>query len=160
MKLDMAIEELHRSENHLVTVLMSMSDKHKADHEVFYVTRDMAKWSREHVAELARIGRDFGLDLDPEASEDPGLLAGMKQRTSDLLGRRSTPGLLLLADLRHLYREAAGTSLDWEILAQSAQGAKEQELLDVAEKCHPESLRQARWANAHLKVASPQVIAS
>ncbi|TFV59581.1 hypothetical protein E4P41_11585 [Geodermatophilus sp. DF01-2] len=156
----MAIEELHRSENHLVTVLMSMSDKHKADHEVFYVTRDMAKWSREHVAELARIGRDFGLDLDPEASEDPGLLAGMKQRTSDLLGRRSTPGLLLLADLRHLYREAAGTSLDWEILAQSAQGAKEQELLDVAEKCHPESLRQARWANAHLKVASPQVIAS
>jgi hypothetical protein len=160
MKLDMAIEELHRSENHLVTVLTSMSDKHKADHEVFYVTRDMAKWSREHVADLARVGRDFGLDLDPEASEDPGLLAAMKQRASVLTGRRSTPGLLLLADLRHLYREAAGTSVDWELLAQGAQGAKEQELLDLAERCHPESLRQARWANAHLKVASPQVLAS
>ncbi|MDK3257655.1 hypothetical protein [Blastococcus capsensis] len=160
MKLDMAIEELHRSENHLVTVLTSMSDKHKADHEVFYVTRDMAKWSRQHVADLARIGRDFGLDLDPEASEDPGILATMKQRASDLTGRRSVPGLLLLADLRHLYREAAGTSVDWELLAQGAQGAKEQELLDIAEKCHPESLRQARWANAHLKVASPQVLAS
>jgi hypothetical protein len=160
MKLGLAIEELHRSENHLVTVLTSMSDKHKADHEVFYVTRDMATWSREHVAELARIGRDFGLDLDPVATEDPGLLAGMKQRASDLMGRRSVPGLLLLADLRHLYREAAGVSLDWEILAQSAQGAKEQELLDLAERCHPQSLRQARWANAHLKVASPQVIAS
>jgi hypothetical protein len=160
VKLDMAIEELHRSENHLVTVLTSMSDKHKADHEVFYVTRDMAGWSREHVAELARIGRDFGLDLDPEASEDPGLLASVRQKTSELMGRRSTPGLLLLADLRHLYREASGTSLDWEILAQSAQGAKEQELLDLAERCHPQSLRQARWANSHLKVASPQVIAS
>lgn len=160
MKLDLAIEELHRSEDHLVTVLTSMSDRHKADHEVFHVCRDMAGWSRQHVAELARIGRDFGLDLDPHASGDPGLLASIRQRTSDLLGRRSTPGLLLLADLRHLYREAAGTSLDWEVLAQSAQGAKQQELLDLAERCHPQSLRQARWANAHLKVASPQVVAS
>lgn len=160
MKLDLAIEELHRSEDHLVTVLMSMSDRHEADHEVFYVARDMAGWSRQHVAELARIGRDFGLRLDPQASGDPGLLASIRQRTSELLGRRSTPGLLLLADLRHLYREAAGTSLDWEILAQSAQGAKERELLGLAERCHPQSLRQARWANAHLRVASPQVIAS
>ncbi|WP_324275233.1 hypothetical protein [Blastococcus brunescens] len=160
MKLDMAIEELHRSENHLVTVLTSMSDKHKADHEVFYVTRDMAKWSREHVADLARIGRDFGLDLNPEASEEPGVLSAVKQRASVLTGRRSTPGLLLLADLRHLYREAAGTSVDWELLAQGAQGAKEQELLDIAERCHPESLRITRWANAYLKVTSPQVLAS
>jgi hypothetical protein len=160
MKLDMAIEELHRSENHLVTVLTSMSDKHKADHEVFYVCRDMAKWSRQHVADLARIGSHFGLDLEPEASEDPSLLATMKQRASELVGRRSIPGLLLLADLRHLYREAAGTSVDWELLAQGAQGAKEQQLLDVAERCHPETLRITRWANAYLKVSSPQVLAS
>ncbi|WP_116452152.1 hypothetical protein [Blastococcus litoris] len=160
MKLDLAIEELHRSENHLVSVLTSMSDKHKADHEVFYVCRDMAGWSRTHVAELARVGRDFGLDLDPEASEEPGPVEALKQRASELTGRSSAPGLLLLADLRHLYREAAGTSLDWEVLAQGAQGAKEQELLDVAERCHPQSLRIARWANSYLKVASPQVLAS
>ena len=160
MKLDLAIEELHRSENHLVTVLVSMSDRHKADHEVFYVCRDMALWSRKHVAELAAIAPDFGLELDPEASEDPGPLAAVRQRASELMGRRSAPGLLLLADLRHLYREAAGTSLDWEILAQGAQAAKEKELLDLAQRCHPQSLRQARWANSHLKVASPQVLAS
>ena len=160
MKLDMAIKELHRSENHLVTVLTSMSDKHKADHEVFYVCRDMAMWSRQHVAELARIGPDFGVDLDPEASEDPGLLASMKQRASEFVGRRSVPGLLLLADLRHLHREAAGTSVDWELLAQGAQAAKKQELLELAERCHPESLRQLRWSNAYLKVTSPQVLAS
>ncbi len=33
-------------------------------------------------------------------------------------------------------------------------------LLDLAERCHPQSLRQAGWASAHLEVASPQVIAS
>lgn len=107
MKLDMAIEELHRSENHLVAVLLSMSDRHKTDHEVFHVTRDMAKWSQIHVAELARIGHDFGLDLDPETNEDLGALATLRQRASELVGRRPEPGLLLLADLRHLYREAA-----------------------------------------------------
>jgi hypothetical protein len=160
VKLDMAIEELHRSENHLVTVLLSMSDRHKTDHEVFYVCRDMAKWSKEHVADLANIGRDFGLALDPEAREDPGPLAAVRQKASELIGRRSAPGLLLLADLRHLYREAAGTSVDWELLAQGAQGAKEEELLDLAERCHPQSLRIARWANGYLKVTSPQVLAS
>jgi hypothetical protein len=160
VKLDLAIEELHRSENRLVTVLTSMSDQHKADHEVFYVCRDMAGWSRKHVAELASIGRDFGLELDPDASDEPGVLAALKQRASELTGRRSVPGLLLLADLRHLYREAAGTSVDWELLAQGAQGAKQPELLDVAERCHPQTLRIARWANSHLKVTSPQVLAS
>jgi hypothetical protein len=160
MKLDLAIEELHRSENELYTVLLSMSDRHRVDHEVFHVTRDMATWSARHVAELAAAGQEFGLDLDPEAEHVAGLLEILRQKASELTGRRSAPGMLLLADLRHLYREASGTSLDWELLAQGAQGAKKKELLDLAERCHPQTLRVARWAESHLKVASPQVLAS
>jgi hypothetical protein len=160
VKLDMAIEELHRSENELYTVLLSMSDRHEVDHEVFHVTRDMATWSEQHVAELARAGREFGLELDPEARHVAGLVERLQQKAAELMGRRSAPGLLLLADLRHLYREASGTSLDWELLAQGAQGAKNKELLDLAERCHPQTLRVSRWANAKLKEASPQVLAS
>jgi hypothetical protein len=66
----------------------------------------------------------------------------------------------LLADLRHLHRVAAWISLDWELLAQGAQAAKDAELLALAKRCHPESLRQMRWANAMLKVLSPQVLVS
>jgi hypothetical protein len=160
VKLDLAIEELHRSENELYTVLLSMSDRHTADHEVFHVTRDMARWSARHVAELAAAGREFGLDLDPEAEHDRGLLETLRQKAAELTGRRAAPALLLLADLRHLYREASGTSLDWELLAQGAQGAKNEELLDLAERCHPQTLRVSRWANAKLKESSPQVLAS
>ena len=160
MKLDMAIEELHRSENELYTVLLSMSDRHKVDHEVFHVTRDMARWSEQHVAELAEVGREFGLELDPEARHVAGLIERLQQKAAELMGRRSAPGLLLLADLRHLYREASGTSLDWELLAQGAQGAKNANLLDLAERCHPQTLRVSRWANAKLKESSPQVLAS
>jgi hypothetical protein len=160
VKLDLAIEELHRSENELYTVLLSMSDRHRVDHEVFHVTRDMARWSEHHVAELAEAGREFGLELEPEARSVHSLLETLQQKASELTGRRSAPGLLLLADLRHLYREASGTSLDWELLAQGAQGARKKELLDMAERCHPQTLRVSRWANAKLKEASPQVLAS
>jgi hypothetical protein len=160
VKLDLAIEELHRSENGLYTVLLSMSDRHKADHEVFHVTRDMAKWSQQHVADLAAAGREFGLHLDPEAKHRAGLLETLQQKTAELSGRRSVPGLLLIADLRHLYREASGTSLDWELLAQGAQGARNEELLDFAERCYPQTLRVSKWAEAKLKESSPQVLAS
>ena len=68
--------------------------------------------------------------------------------------------MLLLADLRHLYRTAAGVSLDWELLGQGAQAAKDSKLLGLTKRCHPQSLRQMRWANAMLKVLSPQVLAS
>ncbi|MBN1093206.1 hypothetical protein JKP75_11940 [Blastococcus sp. TML/M2B] len=160
MKLGLAIEELHRSENHLARVLLAVSDRHKADHEVFYVARDIAGWSQRHVQELARIGADFGVDLDPEPEGEPGILEKIQQATSDLLGRRPEPGLLLLADLRHVHREAAGVSLDWELLAQAAQGARKRELLELAERCHPDTLRQMRWANAKLKESATQALVS
>lgn len=69
-------------------------------------------------------------------------------------------GLLLLADLRQLHRVAAGVSLDWKLLAQAAQAAKDSELLALTKRCHPQSLRQMRWANTMLKTLSPQVLAS
>jgi len=49
--------------------------------------------------------------------------------------------------------------VDGELLAQGAQGVKEKELLVLGERCHPQSLRQARWANPHLTVTSPQILA-
>jgi hypothetical protein len=86
--------------------------------------------------------------------------APLQQRLSDLVGRRPEPGLLLLFDLRRLHKLAAGTSLDWELLAQAAQAAKDQHLLELAQRCHPETLRQMRWTNAMLKELSPQALAS
>lgn len=160
MKIGLAIHELHRSEEHLVEVLLAMSDRHKADHEIFHLARDLAGWSQEHVRELARVGRDYDLDLDADTADDSGPLAKVKQKGAELVGRRPEPSMLLIADLRHLFREASGVSLDWEVLAQAAQAAKDLELLALAKRCHPETLRQARWANAKLKESSAQVLVS
>ncbi|MDW5328878.1 hypothetical protein [Plantactinospora sp. KLBMP9567] len=159
-RIDMAIRELHRSENKLAVDLLRMADRHKADHEIYYVGRDLSRWSQQHVTELARVGGDYGLRLDEEARNESGLFATMEQKASELVGRHREPGLLLLADLRHLYRDASGVSLDWEVLAQAAQATQDRELLALAKRCHPQTLRQARWANAKLKETSAQVLVS
>jgi hypothetical protein len=157
-KVGAAIEELHRSENDLAGALRNVSDRHNVDHEVFSVARDIARWSQEHVRRLAEVGRDYGLDLNPDAEDEPDLLARMRQKGAVLTGRFHEPTLLLLADLRHIHRTAAGVSLDWEVLAQTAQAMKDPELLATAQECHPETLRQMRWANAKVKETSAQVM--
>ena len=160
MKLDLALRELHRSEQDLAADLLKVADRHKVDHEIYHLARDLARWSQQHVHELAEVGQRYGLNLKDDPEEDSGLLATVRGKTSELAGRRPEPGLLLLADLRHLHRVAAGVSLDWELLAQGAQAAKDTELLALARRCHPQALRQMRWANAMLKVLSPQILTS
>jgi hypothetical protein len=157
-KVGAAIEELHRSENDLAAALLNVADTQKTDHEIFHVARDIAGWSQEHVARLAEVGRDYGLGLDAEPEDRSTLLTKVKHKGAELTGRFHEPALLLLADLRHVHRMAAGVSLDWEILAQTAQAMKDRELLATAQECHPETLRQMRWANAKVKETAAQAL--
>src|SRR4051794_18904404 len=159
-KLPLVLRELHRSETSLARQLLAVADRHKADQEIFHVARDIARWPRIHVRRLSEVGRDHGVRLDPDPRWQLPAASELSQLISTALSRRSEPGLLLLADLRRLHRKAAGVSLDWELLAQAAQAMRQQPLLDLAQDCHPQTLRQMRWANAHLKISSPQIIAS
>ncbi|MBY4127572.1 hypothetical protein HQO83_04115 [Rhodococcus fascians] len=158
MKLGLAIRELHRSECKLALQLRGTSARHKTDHEIHHVARDIAAWSDDHIYELAMAGRRHGMELTSDARTTPRAPA-LQQRLSIMLGRRSEPALLLLADLRRLHRTAAGVSLDWELLAQGAQAARDVELVRVVQIAHPQTLRQMRWANNMLKVLAPQVLA-
>lgn len=153
-----AIEELHRSEQHLAAELLRLADRHQVDHEVYHVARDIAGWSTEHVRRLAQVGAAHDLDLDPDPIGHGAIVERVRQQASELTGRLHAPALLLLTDLRHLHRTAAGVSLDWEVLAQSAQALQDTDLLTVAEDCHPETLRQLRWANAKVKEISAQAM--
>ncbi|WP_323959644.1 hypothetical protein GC088_14105 [Arthrobacter sp. JZ12] len=160
MKLGLVLHELHRSENDLALELLEASERHKVDHEIYHVARDLAKWSQDHVRAIAEIGKQYGQDLDPEPRHEFNLAEKIRERGSDLLGRKSAPALLMLRDLREIYMKASGVSVDWEMLAQAAQGIKHTDLLDVAARCHPETLRQMRWANSMLKVNSTQILVS
>jgi hypothetical protein len=159
VKLRLAIRELHRSERKLARKLNVVAARHRSDQDIYHLAHDLAGWSQNHLRELAGHGRHYDLHL----SSDPrtGVLTGVVQtRIAVMLRHRPEPALLLLADLRRIHRLAAGVSLDWELLAQGAQAAKDQELQSLASRCHPETLRQMRWANAMLKELSPQALTS
>ncbi len=158
MNLGLALEELHRSENHLARQLLAVAERHKADHEVFHLGRDLARWSQDHVRRLAPFGPRYGVDLDPEPAGEPRLLARLSEAVSDRLRHRSAPALLLLRDLRSLHVHAVGVSVDWEMVAQAAQGLEDTDLLALAQRCHPRTLRQAKWANSHIKQSATQIL--
>lgn len=157
-KVGLALTELHRAENDMATTLLALSDRHRTDHEVHHVARDIAGWSQEHVRRLAEVGRGYGLDLEAEPHGDPAPLAFLRQTSASLMRRLHEPTLLLLADLRDVHRKAAGTSLDWEVLAQSAQALRDDKLLGLASDCHAQTLRQLRWANSKVKEISAQAM--
>ncbi|GAA4419178.1 hypothetical protein GCM10023169_09610 [Georgenia halophila] len=160
MKIGIVLRELHRSENDLAHELLQVADRHKVDHEIFHVARDLAEWSQRHVREIAEIAEAYGEQLDPEAEGESGLVGRALERSSELVGRAKAPGLLLLRDLREIYMKAGGVSVDWEMLGQAAQGIKHRDLLQLTKRCHPDTLRQMRWANGKLKESSTQVLVS
>jgi hypothetical protein len=151
-----AVAALHRAENDLAVALLDVSHRHAADHEIHFVARDLARWSRDHVGRLAESGRGYGLDLDPEPRNGHRWPARVKLVSGRALGRLQAPAVLLLADLRDLHCAAAGVSLDWEVLAQSAQAAEHSDLIGLAADCHPHTLRQLRWTNAQIKELAAQ----
>jgi hypothetical protein len=147
VKLGYVLGELHRAEKLLEADLRRTADRHRAEHEVHHVARDLATWSAAHARDIAGAGRAHGVTFDVLAP-DPRPAA------------HPDPGLALLADLRRLHHRAAEVSLDWELLAQGAQAAKDTALLDLATRCHPQTLRQLKWTNATLKALSPQILTS
>ncbi|MEV7796725.1 hypothetical protein AB0O68_32895 [Streptomyces sp. NPDC087512] len=155
------LRALHHGEKRLAGELLAVADRHRTDHEVHHVATDLAHWSREHVRELARAGHEHGLDLDDSSGTTlSGLLSGVRRTAAEAVGRRPEPGLLLLRDLRELHLDATANSLHWEMLAQVAQATKNEALLDLVSRCHPQTLRQMRWTNTMVKVLSPQILSS
>ncbi|MFD5742768.1 hypothetical protein ACFXJM_13830 [Streptomyces massasporeus] len=152
---------LHDGERDLEQDLLAAAARHRADHEFHHVALDVARWSREHAAGLADVGRDHGLDLSgPRDHPWPGALAALREKASEALGRRPETGLLLLNDLRDLHLAAARNSLHWEMLAQVAQATRDERLLALVGDCHPQTLRQLRWTNTMIKILAPQLLAS
>ncbi|NKY87396.1 hypothetical protein [Nocardia veterana] len=158
--LDAVLGEIHRSETRVGRLLIRTADRHRTDHEVHHVCRDLLVWTDEHRRSLAETGHRRGVRLNPAPLSSGGPVEALRRRLADLVGRRHAPSLLLLRDLRSIHKQAAVVSVNWEILAQAAQAAEDSDLLELASRCHPETLRQLRWANAKIKETAPQAVAT
>jgi hypothetical protein len=156
--LEYALGRVHHGENQLTGHLVRMADRHRADHEVHHVALDLSGWSRQHLARVADAAENYQISLSREPHE-PG---PVRHAIDSVLAKSpaKVAGLALLEDLRDLYLIGSETSLAWEMLAQHAQARRESDLLEVTTACHPQTLRQIRWANTMIKTLSPQILAS
>ncbi|MEV7559350.1 hypothetical protein [Streptomyces sp. NPDC089795] len=155
------LRALYRGERDLAGDLAAASERHRTEHEVHHVAKDLMTWSNEHCRRLAEVGTHYGLNLDaPPTGPTAEVTAARREKPSELLGRHLEPGLLLLHDLRDLHLSAAGNSLYWEMLAQAARAARDERLLHLSSSCHPRTLRQMRWTNSLIKNLSPQILNS
>jgi hypothetical protein len=162
VKIGIALQEAHAAERALAGELLRIGERHKAEHDVHHLTRTLCAWADRNVRRLAADGERYGLDLAADAVEkeqDGGLLARVREKGSDLTGRRPEPGLLLLRDLRDLHLAAARASVAWTVLGQGAQAVRDTELLETVTASHPETIRTLKWTVQKLKDASPQVLA-
>lgn len=154
------LRALHADEEHLSREFVTVADRHRTDHEVHHVAMDLAAWSREHTRRIADTTRAYDLELDPPGELHTGLLSAVGRKAAESVGLRPEPALLLLRDLRDLHLAASGNSLYWEMVAQAGQATRDEALLDLAMRCHPQTLRQMRWTNTMIKTLSPQALAS
>jgi hypothetical protein len=148
--LDWVLRRLYAGEQRVAEHLLAMADRHPDDPEIRHVSLDLASWSRDNLEAIAASIRDYdravgpsgdALQPDPQAAAEP-------------------PPLALLDDLRRLHLLAADTGLGWEALKQYAQAKRDQQLLELSQRCHPQTLRQMKWANTMLKTLSPQALTS
>jgi hypothetical protein len=156
--LEYALHRVHHGENEVIRHLQLLAERHRAEHEVHHVALDLAGWSRLNLAAVAEAASHYEISLSREPDEPGAVRHAVDALMSKTPGK--APALVLLEDLRDLYLVASETSLAWEMLAQHAQARREPDLLAVTEKCHPQTLRQIRWANNMIKTLSPQALVS
>lgn len=163
MKLGLAIREVRDAEQTLAQQLNRLGERHKADHDVFHLTETLQRIAHANLERLAPHGERYGTDIDPAdapAEHGSGLLEKAREKSSELIGRRPEPGLLLLRDLRTLHLVYAEASINYVILAQGAQAARDAGLLDAVSQCHAQTLRGMNWTVTRIKTAAPQVLTS
>lgn len=163
MRIGIALREVYDAETELAGDLLRIGERHKVEQDVFHLTRTLSAWCDRHVHRLAEQAARYDIDLDAGAVEDEqdrGLVSRLREKGSELVGRRPEPGMLLLRDLRELHLSAARASLAWTVLGQGAQAVSDKELLATVTACHPETIRTMKWTVQKVKEASPQVLAS
>jgi hypothetical protein len=160
VRIGLAIREVRDAEVELAGELGKLGERHHADHDVFHMSRTLVRLHHANLEALARFGERYGVDVDPADAEGDGALFRLRQKAADVTGRRPEGGLLLLRDLRHLHLLYAEASVNWVVLGQGAQVARDEALLDTVTRCHEQTLRGMKWSLTRLKEAAPQVLAS
>lgn len=139
---------LHRAQVNLAAAFREVADGHPEEVDVFHTCRLLAEECDAHAERLHPFVERYGED----APEEPDRLH------SDIFGGSREGGVGLLRDLQDVYLMAAECDISWTLVGQAAQGARDQELLAVVNRCEHETATQMSWLRTRMKQAAPQAL--
>ena len=137
------------SEQILADSLRAVADGHARQADVYHTCRMLAGWSDAHRHRLAPIVERYGEQDDLDEPE--------RLRASGLAEVREGE-VGLLRDLQDLHVLASLVQTTWTVVAQAAQGMRDPELLEIANRSNAETSRQLSWLNTRMKQAAPQAL--
>ena len=138
-----------RSEQTLAESFRNVASGHAHIADVFHTCGMLAGWSDENRELLAPVIDRYG---EADDVDEPERLhaAGLAETRAGEIG--------LLRDLQDLHVLASLVQTTWTVIAQGAQGLRDQELLDVAHHANSQTSRQLSWLNTRMKTAAPQAL--
>jgi hypothetical protein len=157
MKLGLVIERLQTAELDLAKKLRSTGERDAVEHDVFHLTRNLAKKCEEHVERLRPFAERYEAALENEGEADKGGVLAVRRTASELIGRQPT-GVVLLEDLRGLFLSTQDVAILWLMLKQAAMAKRDSDLLQLCTECETDTIAQAHWLQTRIKEASPQAL--
>jgi hypothetical protein len=161
-KLGQYIEKLHEALIDLAGEYRKVGERHAVEQDLFHLCHALAVQCDGQANALAPHAQRHAGDVDEDEGDSPreSLLSGLRRMTATLTGRLPISGLLLLRDLRQLHLSIEEAAMLWLIVGQSAQAARDRELLVLVEQSREEITHQLMWVTTRIKETAPQVLAA
>ena len=139
---------LHKAQVDLAAAFREVAEGHAAEADVFHICNRLAEECDGHAEQLKPFADRYGEDAPAEPD----------RLHSEIFQGSREGGLGLLRDLQDVYLMAAECDITWTLVGQAAQGARDNELLDVVNACEGETATQMQWLKTRLKQAAPQAL--
>jgi hypothetical protein len=139
---------LQRANENLVEAYSEVADTHGDEPDVADICMRFSRSSARQAEDLRPFTERYGQDAD----EEPDRLH------SDLFQGTRAGSLALLRDLHDVYLMATECAISWTVVAQAAQGARDRDLLSVAQRGRAGAEQQLTWIRSRMKQAAPQAL--
>ncbi|GGS81463.1 hypothetical protein [Streptomyces badius] len=143
---------LHHSEQTLADSLRTVGQGHSQEADVFHLCETLARMSDDHIRSLTPIARRYGEKRSGQDVEEP------ERLHAEGIGSVREGAVGLVRDLQDLCLLATLVQTSWTVVNQAAQGARDQELLKLAQQATNQTSRQLTWLNTRMKAAAPQAL--
>jgi hypothetical protein len=150
--LDTYLGLLDRGEETLADSFITVGHGHQAEADVYHACTSLAALSREHKERLAAVIARYGEQRGGNDIEEP------ERLHAEGVARTREGAIGLLRDLQDLYLLASLVHSSWTVVSQAAQGARDRELIEIAQQCMAETSRQLTWIQTRIKVGAPQAL--